>query len=122
VGVVIENALNWLPPMIHVNVRNGTARGANGAATSTAMVVAESSVGTDGGDGIRCGGRHLFDAAADVILCLKSPSARWSWPPHIMKFGPVRIERITKSTLQLTNCCRENLQHDKFPFTFEGQP
>jgi len=49
-------------------------------------------------------------------------AASWSWPPHIMKFGPVRIERITKSTLQLTNCCRENLQHDKFPFTFEGQP
>jgi hypothetical protein len=41
-------------------------------------------------------------------------AASWSWPSHIMKFGPVRIERITKSTLQLTNCGRENLQHDTF--------
>ena len=68
------------------------------------------------------GGSRLFDAATDVILFLKSPSASWSWPPHIMKFGPVRIERITKSTLQLTNCCRENLQHDTFPSRLRAGP
>ncbi len=30
--------MNWLPPPIHINVRKGTARGANGAATTAARV------------------------------------------------------------------------------------
>ena len=42
-------------------------------------------------------------------------AARWSRPAHIIKFGPVRIERITESALQRTNCGREILQHDTLP-------
>ena len=56
------------------------------------MVVAEWSVGTAGGDAVGCGGSNLFGAAADVT---RLSAASWSWPSHIMKFGPVRIERIT---------------------------
>ena len=41
--------------------------------------------------------------------------ARGSRPAHIIKFGPVSIERITESALQVTNRGREILQHDTLP-------
>ena len=42
-------------------------------------------------------------------------AAGGSRPAHIIKFGPVRIERMTESALQLTNGGREILQHDTLP-------
>ena len=41
--------------------------------------------------------------------------ARGSRPAHIIKFGPIRIERITESALQFTNRGCEILQHDTLP-------
>jgi len=43
---------------------------------------------TAGDDAIGCGGSRLFGEAAAVI---RLSVASWSWPSHIMKFGPVRI-------------------------------
>ena len=48
--------------------------------------------GADGDRAVGCGDGRLFGSAADVI---RLSAASWSWPSHIMKFGPVRIERIT---------------------------
>ena len=51
------------------------------AGTNTTLVRGDDAVGS-----------RLFGEAAAVI---RLSAASWSWPSHIMKLGPVTIERIT---------------------------